>query len=215
MRQSVSPRRATLAWRDMSRLVTAGLVAASWAALAVPAAAQKALPEEVTRSIREWYDDDRIRTFEGETDLNGDGRPEIVVYVVGLPVCGTGGCNLLVFSPTHAGYRLVADIGLTRPPIRASSAVSAGWRHLVVHISGGGVASAEVELVSDGRSYPGNPTIPGPRVRPAELAGTELLIETFQSWTQGRPLATVAPAPAPAAEPGPSFDGAGATGPFE
>lgn len=210
MRRPDSPRRATLAWRGPFRLVAAGLVAAAWAALAVPAAAQEALPDEVTRLIREWYDDDRIRTFDGATDLNGDGRPEIVVYVVGLPVCGTGGCNLLVFTPTDAGYRLVSDIGITRPPIRASSTVSAGWRHLVVHIAGGGVASAEVELLSDGRSYPENPTVRGPRVRPAELAGSELLIDAFRSWTEGRPLAAVAPA---AATPDRPVEGASATRP--
>jgi len=203
------PPRAINVKRIILGLVAAGSAAASVLCAAPPAAAQTSLPADVARAIRKSYGDGEIRTFERAVDLNGDGRPEIVVYVVGPMVCGTGGCNLLVFTPTGAGYRRVADISVARPPIRASPATSSGWRNLVVHIAGGGGASADVELAFDGRSYPHNPTVPGPRVRPAELAGTELLIEDFQSMSEGRLLTAADPAPsnaAIAAGPGPSFD---------
>jgi len=215
---SFHPPRVIIVKQVILRLIAAALAAACVVCLAAPAAAQAALPTEVTRAIRQSYGDGEIRIFDREADLNGDGRPEIVVYLVGPMVCGTGGCNLLVFTPTGAGYRRVADISVTRPPIRASSATSSGWRNLVVHISGGGVASADVELAFDGRSYPQNPTVPGPRVRPAELTSTELLIDDFKSMSEGRLLAAAGPAPSNAAAPtgpGPSFDCAKATTPSE
>jgi len=147
----------------------------------------------VTRAIRQSYGDGEIRTFDAGVDLNGDGRPEIVVYVVSPMVCGTGGCNLLVFTPTKTGYRRVADISVVRPPIRTPSATSSGWRKLVVHISGGGTSDADVELAFDGRSYPDNPTVSGPRVRPAQLAGAQMLIGDFKSMDEGRLLGMAAP----------------------
>ena len=192
---SFHPPRVIIVKQVILRLIAAALAAACVVCLAAPAAAQAALPTEVTRAIRQSYGDGEIRIFDREADLNGDGRPEIVVYLVGPMVCGTGGCNLLVFTPTGAGYRRVADISVTRPPIRASSATSSGWRNLVVHIRGGGVASADVELAFDGRSYPQNPTVPGPRVRPAELTSTELLIDDFKSMSEGRLLAAASPVP--------------------
>ncbi|HEY7181856.1 MAG TPA: hypothetical protein VIC84_10580, partial [Blastocatellia bacterium] len=46
---------------------------------------------------KEYPDDDygEVRYFLKWFDLNGDGEPEAVVYVVGPRACGTGGC------PTH------------------------------------------------------------------------------------------------------------------
>ena len=179
------------------RQLATGLAAAYMVCAVAPAKAQATLPSEVASSIRQAYGDGEIRTFDRAVDLDGDGRPEIVVYLVGPMVCGTGGCTLLVFTPTGAGYRRVADVSVTRPPIRASSAKSSGWRNLIVHIGGGGAASADVELAFDGRAYPRNPTVPGPRVRPAtELAGTDLLIDDFRSMKEGRPLAAADSSPA-------------------
>lgn len=218
MLPSLRPLLAIIVKRTIRRLAGAGLAIACAACAAATPAEQATLPAEITRAIRQSYGDGEMRSFDRAVDLNGDGRPEIVVYLVSPMVCGTGGCNLLVFTPTSEGYRQAADISVTRPPIRASSAMSSGWRNLVVHIGGGGAASADVELAFDGHSYPHNPTVPGPRVRPAGLTGTELLIDEFRSMKEGRLLAAAASAPADAAPPsgpGPSFDCAKATKPAE
>jgi uncharacterized protein len=200
-------------WRRvLFRLAAPGFAMACSACFAAPPEAQPPLPDEVAHAIRQAYGDGEIGTFDAAVDLSGDGKPEIVVYVVGPMVCGTGGCNLLVFTPTQTGSRRVADISVVRPPIRASSATSSGWRNLVVHVSGGGARDADVELAFDGRSYPANPTVRGPRVRPAQLAGAQMLIDDFRSMDEGRLLGAAAPRHDDAV---PSFDCAKARIPSE
>ena len=130
-----------------------------------------------------------VRYFEGRTDLDGDGRDEVVVHVAGPIVCGTGGCNTLVFTPEATGdYRQVAEITVSRPPIQVSSRSSNGWRNLLVHVSGGGLgASYDAELEFDGEGYPSNPTVEP--VGPApDTEGAEVLIPEFESFTEGKPI---------------------------
>jgi uncharacterized protein len=181
------------------------------------AGAQTGLPQDIVHAIRKAYGDDEMRYFDRAVDLDGDGKPELVVYVVGPMVCGSGGCDLLVFTPAGAGYRRVASISVTQVPIRASSAKSSGWRDLVVRIGGGGGRSGDVALAFDGKTYPRNPTVPGPRVKPAGAADTELLIAEFKSMDEGKvlPAARTAPNAAASTGAGPSFDCAKADKPIE
>ena len=111
------------------------------------------------------------RYLDAESDLNDDGRPEVIVHVVGPVACGTAGCPTLVFTPRGSGYRLLSAISVSRPPIRVSSASANGWHNLVVH-SGGGASARDVEqLLFDGKRYPANPSVIWARVRP--FAGTD------------------------------------------
>lgn len=125
--------------------------------------------------------------FDATVDLNGDGRPEVVAYVAGPMVCGTGGCPVFIFTPAEEGYRLVGSLSVVQPPVRVSTASSNGWRDLVVGIGGGGVAAGNAVLKFDGTSYPTNPTVaPAEPVR--SLDGTEVLIAEFASYTDGKAL---------------------------
>lgn len=127
-----------------------------------------------------------VRYFDSATDLNGDGRPEIVVHVVGPMVCGTGGCPTLVFTPGAKGYVLAATTSITRPPIQLSSRSTNGWRNLLVHVSGGGIVEGYVaELQFDGTTYPANPTVP-PAERAPDTIGAVTLIPDFESFTDGK-----------------------------
>ncbi len=127
-----------------------------------------------------------VRYFDSATDLNGDGQPEVVVHVAGPMVCGTGGCPTLVFTPGAKGYVLVADISITRPPVQVSSRSANGWRNLLVHVSGGGIAEGYVaELQFDGTTYPANPTVP-PARRAPDTIGAETLIPDFERFTDGK-----------------------------
>src|SRR5919199_4534738 len=47
-----------------------------------------------------------VRYSYNRVDLNNDGRPEVVVYLVGSYTCGTGGCTTLIFTPRGQEYRL-------------------------------------------------------------------------------------------------------------
>ena len=79
---------------------------------------------------------------------------------------------------------MVADISVSRPPIRVSPHSSNGWRNLLVHVSGGGTPSHETELEFDGRSYPSNPTVP-PAEPAADTKGAVVVISEFDNLADG------------------------------
>jgi hypothetical protein len=142
--------------------------------------------EAVESELRTRYGNlgGEIRYFGATTDLDGDGKHEIIVHVVSPMLCGTGGCNTLVLTPTEAGYRLVTEISVSRPPIQVSSRSSNGWRNLIVRVAGGGVAAHSSELHFDGTSYPENPSVP-PAEPATDTAGAEILIAEYSDFTQG------------------------------
>lgn len=132
--------------------------------LATPALAQA--PQE--RSLRAWLQ----QHFAGERetaadaryvaawgDLDGDGRPEAIVYLLSSYFCGTGGCNLLVLTQAGRGWRQVADMTIVNAPVRMLETRSHGWRDLAVLVAGGGSRAHEARLRFDGRRYPGNPSV--------------------------------------------------------
>lgn len=123
--------------------------------------------------------------FDATVDLDGDGSSEKVVYVAGPMLCGTGGCPMFVFGRGQDGYRLVARLSVVQPPVRISPRSSKGWRNLVVGVGGGGLAAGNAELKFDGSIYPSNPTV-APAEPVSDLAGTEVLIPEFGSYTDGK-----------------------------
>ena len=177
--------------------------------LPTPAQAEDTLPPSVLAAIRKHYVSPEMETryLDGRTDLNGDGRPEIVVHVVGPMACGTGGCPTLVFTPEDAGYRLVTTISVSRPPIRVSPRTTSGWHALIVEVGGGGGESGHVQLDWNGESYPSNPTV-APAKRVADVAGAPELIADFDRLDDAKPLHA---AGSSASGVGPSFDCAKAT----
>jgi uncharacterized protein len=191
-------------------LLAAGLIAAASAATA------QSLPRDVDAAIRKDYvwPDLETRYLDGSIDLNADGKPELIVHVVGPMACGTGGCPTMVFTPSGSGYRLVTTISVSNPPVRASLASTQGWRNLIVHVSGGGAEARDVELLFDGKSYPRNPTVPGTRVKSTTANGGDVVIKAFDSFEQTKVLPKQAPKAAEPSAPaakavaggGPSFD---------
>jgi hypothetical protein len=129
--------------------------------MAMPAmVATAAAPAAVEAKLQELYSNwaGEVRYFASSIDLNGDGRDEIIVHVVGQTLCGSEGCDTLVFTPNDEGFRRVTTIRLTHTPVRVSPRSTNGWRNLIVSVSAGGVRRHDRELPYDGASYPSDAT---------------------------------------------------------
>ncbi len=102
---------------------------------------------------------DDVRYYYNRVDLNGDEKPEVLVFVFGRDMCGTGGCGALVFRSRGQKYELVTDISLARNPIIVSQQKTRGWNDLVLFVAGGGIIPGYYAVLRfNGRSYPENPT---------------------------------------------------------
>jgi hypothetical protein len=119
-------------------------------------------------------DSNDIRFRTAETDLNGDGADEVVVYVTSPDYCGSGGCVTLVLEKAGAAYRTVMRATVTRLPIRVLASRHHGWKDIGVMVGGGGVSPYEAGMAFNGRRYPSNPTTP-PARRLAHPAGMILI----------------------------------------
>jgi hypothetical protein len=156
---------------------------------AAPAAQPAALTEaDVAAAVNAALEGDfDARYFDATVDLNGDGREEVLAYVAGPMVCGTGGCPLFVFTRDDGAYKPVARISIVQVPVRVSTQSTQGWRDLVVGVAGGGIPAGNAVLKFDGTTYPSNPTVP-PAEPTGSLEGAEVLIGEFGSYTDGKPL---------------------------
>jgi hypothetical protein len=63
-------------------------------------------------------------------DLNGDGRPEVLVLFTSASWCAPQGCPLVVFQDGSFGLKPVSQINRVRPPVRVADTTTAGWRDL-------------------------------------------------------------------------------------
>jgi hypothetical protein len=66
----------------------------------------------------------------GRVDLNGDGRDEVMAYLMGSFFCGTGGCTLQLFTESQDGYAPVTQFPLSRTPVIVAATKTAGWNDL-------------------------------------------------------------------------------------
>jgi hypothetical protein len=100
----------------------------------------------------------------GRVDLNGDGRDEVFVYLLGSIFCGTGGCNLQLFTKGPNGYVLVNDFPISRLPVIVSASRTEGWNDLWRLESGGGVKASYVRHGFDGKQYTERERVPADKV---------------------------------------------------
>ena len=107
-------------------------------------------------------------------DLDGDGTDEVLAYVGGPMMCGTGGCNLVVLKRDGDGYREVGELSVVQLPVGVLKSKTNGWRDLAVSVSGGGRPADIMRVPFDGKAYASNPT-----TSPAEPVDTigKVLIE--------------------------------------
>ena len=121
-----------------------------------------ALERAILKTIPDYKPEssaDEVSYFYNHVDLNGDGKPEVIAHITGRYVCGTGGCDTLIFQTAKGGYRLVSTITLSNTPIIVSPTRTRGWNDLVMYVVGGGITRGYyVTLRFNGRTYPEDPT---------------------------------------------------------
>jgi heat shock protein HslJ len=117
----------------------------------IEAAILQASPD-YTREIVD-IDGQKARYVYSRIDLNGDGTDEVLVYTLGSIFCGTGGCNLLLFTETGDGYSLVNNFPISRTPVIVSAERTNGWNNLIRPESGGGAPPTYVTHTFDGQRY--------------------------------------------------------------
>jgi heat shock protein HslJ len=106
----------------------------------------------------------RGRYVYGRVDLNGDGRDEVFVYLLGSIFCGTGGCNLLLFTDTNNGYSLINEFPISRLPVIVSAKRTKGWHDLIRLESGSGAEASYVRHTFDGNRYVERESMPADKV---------------------------------------------------
>lgn len=112
-------------------------------------------------------------------DLNGDGKPERVVFMSGDAVGGTGGSPLLVVQNIGKRLKIVSKSILIHKPIIVSDRSTMGWKDLVVYSCGGGAIPRYVTLKWNGHQYSDNTNTPpaSPLKRRDKINGTEIVAD--------------------------------------
>jgi heat shock protein HslJ len=103
-----------------------------------PDADLEAAIRDVYRDYRNQNSANPARYHYNRVDLNGDRRPDVLVYLTGQYFCGSGGCTILVFQSTGRGYRAVGTIPTSRSPIIITDNQTNSWKDLIRPTSGGG-----------------------------------------------------------------------------
>ena len=122
-----------------------------------------------------------MRYYYDRVDLNKDGNPEALVYLMGSYSCGSGGCTMLVLEPSGQGYELVSKMTLVNPPVLVADQTSAGWKDLVVYVEGGGAEPHYARMQFDGKGYPSNPSVAPEVTADAPLNGTAIISDSISS----------------------------------
>ena len=103
---------------------------------------------------------------------------DLVVYVSGPSLCGSGGCNALILrdmgasATTSNQYELMTAISPARLPITLLKTAHNGWQDIGMFVAGGGVIQAySSALQYNGDAYTGNPTLSGlQKVDPSDVS---------------------------------------------
>lgn len=165
-------------------IIHCALTTTVWAQPAVPSPpAEDSLKRFLQDYVRtaSLHDDKTPRYIAAFVDLNGDGKNEAIVYLVGRWWCGSGGCPTLILASKGSSYSVVSDISITQLPIRVLTNTSNGWHNIGVRVQGGGIQPGyEAELRFNGKTYPENPSVPPARRLTAKAAG-KIVINSSQN----------------------------------
>ena len=99
------------------------------------------------------------RTAIGYADIGGDEREEALVYLADPDRCGSGGCSLIILTPSGTSWRKLGQTTVTRLPVHRLRTRRDGWNDLAVGVGGGGGPSGIALLRFEGGRYPSNPSL--------------------------------------------------------
>jgi hypothetical protein len=126
---------------------------------------------------REGHPDTTTRVTAVRVDTD-NGKGEDVVYVSGQRWCGSGGCTLLILEPAESTFKVIGKVTIVQLPVRLLSSKKDGRPDIGVTVRGGGVqAGYEAVLSFNGKSYPGNPSLP-PARKATEAQGKVIIANT-------------------------------------
>lgn len=98
----------------------------------------------------------------GTADLDGDGKEEILAYIMGPSYCGDGGCQLRIFkfeeiAGNGMAFTPIAKMTVANLPIGMFESKTNGHADLAVTVRGGGGSSGVSKVPFDGANYASNP----------------------------------------------------------
>lgn len=96
-------------------------------------------------------------------DLDGDGRPEAIVYLEGDDWCVTTGCTLVIMRDGTTGLKAVSVTKRARLPVAIAGDATVGWRDLLVRTGIAGTTRL-VTLKFNGSAYSANASTLPPTV---------------------------------------------------
>lgn len=132
-------------------------------------------------------------------DLNNDSKAEVVAIAFGREACGSGGCTAFVLQDISFDYQVLTLITTASTPIKVANNQTAGWRDLIIEVSGGGTESGARLLQYNGKNYPENASL-APKA-PKELQTITLIGEEDSDLTRTETLTPPACAQKSAPEP--------------
>ena len=142
--------------------------------------------QSLEKALHKWNEnapDDDLRYHYNTVDLNGDGKLDAIVLVSGQSVCGTGGCEVLIFKNDGEDYSLITEMSVSHAPVFVGATRTKGWNDLVMEVYGGGLKPYFASLKFDGQTYPENPTVEPPLPKQSRAKFVEYLsgIENYNS----------------------------------
>lgn len=108
-------------------------------------------------------------------DLDGDGTKEVLAYVGGPMLCGSGGCDLVVLKDKQGKLTKVGELSVVQLPVGVLDSKTNGWRDLAVSVSGGGSPGGIMRVPFDGSAYASNPTVSP--AEPVDSLGKQLIAQ--------------------------------------
>ncbi len=141
-------------------------------------------PSESIKVFLNAFDDDKSTRYIGVfRDLNNDGAPEAIVYLMGNKWCGSGGCTTLILTQDGNSWKIIKRITISQLPIRVLSRKSNGWHDIGVWTRGGGAIDGYESVLSfKGKNYNKMPYSFGMKSG-TKMQGDDVITSSMESMT--------------------------------